>query len=1115
MRTAKFGSPAIRAGSLSDARIGTGALHGKRSIFPHFPYRGLTMLLALLVLAAPHAWAQQQARLSGTVTDPSGAMIPGATVRVTNTNTQVTTTAVSNSTGYYVVGNLIPGVYSVAAQKEGFKTVVQPNITLEVAQSATVDFALELGQTSQEVSVQGTAPLVARTDAIVGQVIGPTAMVELPLNGRNYFNLAELSPGISSYGQRSFYSSAINDYGTSFNSGSGGEDRNGFTLDGADIKSHFINGSYVPSIDSVQEFKIETTPYAADLGTTPGAQILLVTKSGTNQFHGDAYEFLRNSSLNAYNYFDDRTAPIPELRKNNFGGTIGGPIVKDKLFFFGAYEGQLERIGETFFGTVPTALMREGNFTEVVDDQGNTIPIFNPLSTQTCPSCDAGVSRQAFTGNIIDPGLISTVSSQFMQSQFPLPTNGAVANNFAANKVDRNTRNQTNIRVDDTGSRDAIFGRYSFNKSDLYAARQTFGGGALPGFGDNDAIVTNNVTVAETHTFNPTTILQTQVSYLRMRYDLHPEQLGNDLNSKLGIEGVRQDLPFITGIAGMSNPGSDPWIPEFRANNQYAYVAKLTMVRGRHTIHAGGEYDRWQTMMDAAPAYPEGEFSFDGSFTKDPNNTAGSGFAFADFLLGFPDFAQSQSGDSGGYMFRNNARWWLNDEWRVTPNLTLTLGVRWEYDGPFTEKYDRLANFDPSTGQLVVAGKNGVSRSGNVQSDLNNYAPRFGFAYSLPGRRTTVLRGGYGMFYDVLQENCCEGTRTNPPFSSFPQYLGGNTTAEVATINIQDAMSPTRTTAPVPWIQALDFNLQNGYQQQASLGIQQQFGSTLVAEVEYNWQKNTKFFASRNLDAAMTPGTYVLPYPQFSGISLLTNLQYGNYNALLAKLEKRFSHGLSSLTAFTWSKYLDNVSAGNAAGAPGDPGFQNPYCFKCDYGRSASDFERRFVQSWVYKIPTPANSGAFVRNVAGGWEVSGIFTYQSGFPVTPRISFDNSETATYADRPDRVPGVPIFPAGTRDPSHWFNTAAFTVAAPLHFGNAGKGIIQGPNLIDLDFAVMRDFKLPERFTLQFRAEAFNLPNHPNIADPNPLIDIPVLSGATTITSTTTTSRQLQFALKLIF
>jgi hypothetical protein len=1074
---------------------------------------GKGILLAFLVMATPAAWSQQQATLSGVVRDPSGAVIPGATIRVTNVNTQVTSTAESNSTGYYVVGNLTPGAYTIEVQKEGFKTAVRPPLTLEVAQSATVDFELEIGQTSQEVSVHGTAPLVERTDATVGGVIGPTEMVDLPLNGRNFFNLAELSPGISSYGARSFYSSAINDYGTSFNSGSAGEDRNGFTLDGADIKQYMANGTYVPSVDAIQEFKIETTPYAADLGTSPGAQILLVTKSGTDQIHGDVYEFLRNSSLNAYNYFDNPALPIPELRKNAFGGTVGGPIKKDKLFFFASYEGQRERIGETFFGIVPTELMRQGIFTEVGQ------PIYNPFTTTPCAvnpvTCPSGSTRQPFANNTIPSGangLISPVTAAYMASQFPLPTSPGVSNNFAASSVDRNTRNQTNAKIDYSRPKDAIFGRFSFNNSGLYAAKQTFGAGALPGFGDNDVITTTNFTVADAHTFSPTTILQGQISYFRVWENLLPQQLGNDVNRKLGIQNVLQNEPFIASVSGMTSPGSDPWIPEFRADNQYSYAAKLTKVSGKHTFHAGGEFDRWQVFMNAAPAYPEGQFSFDGSFTKDPNNTANTGFGFADFLLGYPVFGQAQVGYSGGYMFRNNVRWWLNDEWRITPNLTLNLGVRYEFDGPFSEKHDKLSNFDPSTGQLVLAGQNGVSHTAGVKGDLNNLAPRFGFAYSLPGHRETVLRGGYGVFYDVEQENCCEGTRTNPPYSYWSQFLGGNTSAELPTVPIQNALASTSVSSPVPYIQALDFHLLNGYQQQASFGIQHQFGSTLVAEVDYNWQKNTKFFASRNLDAPLEHGTFVLPYPQFSGITYLTNLEYGNYNALLARLEKRISHGLTATTSFTWAKYLDNTSTGNAAGAPGDPGFQNPYCFSCDYGRSTSDFEKRFVQSWVYKVSPPNWGSAFAKNAIGGWEISGIFTYQSGFPVSPRISYDNSETETYADRPDVVPGVPLFPAGTRNPALWFNPAAFTPAPPLQFGNAGKGIINGPSLIVLDAAIMRNFKLTERFNLQFRAEGFNLPNHPNFADPNPYID---QSNAGAIYSTATTSRQLQFALKLIF
>jgi hypothetical protein len=1067
------------------------------------------ILFALALTATPQLWGQQQATVSGVITDPSGAVIPGATVRVTNDGTQITTTAVTNPTGYYLAVNLIPGAYTVTVQKEGFKTVTRPGLILQVAQAATVDLRLELGSTSQEVSVNAVPPLLETSDPTLGQVIGPQTTLEMPLNGRNYFNLAALAPGVSTYGLRSSYSHASNDYGTSFNSGSGGEDRNGFTLDGADIKGYKTNISYVPSIDAIQEFKIETTPYSADLGTSAGAQILLVTKSGTDQFHGSAYEFLRNAWTNAYNYFADHNQPIPELIKNQFGGTFGGPIVKRKLFFFGNYEGQRERVGETFFGTVPTDQMRAGDFSQF------TQAIYNPFTSGPCPTCTGGVTRQPFANNIIPAALISPVSTTFLKSQFPLPTSPGIANNFAGTGVDRNSRDQVNVRIDDSMPKDTLFGRFSFNHSGLYVARQTFGGAQLPGFGDNDAITTTDVTLADVHTFSPTLILQGQASYLRVRSRYLPQQLGNDLNATLGIQGVLPNIPFITNISGLANPGSDPYGPESAAINQFSYVGKLTKVLGKNTFKVGGEFDRWQVFHNASPSFPSGQFSFDGSFTKNPNapSTVITGIPFADFLLGFPVSALTQTGYTGSYLFRNNARWWVNDEFRVTQNLILDLGLRWEYDGPFYLKYNNFSNFDVTTGQLVLPGQNGVNRSAGVQRDLHSYAPRFGFSYTLPGHQSTVLRGGYGIFYNIIQENITESGRTNPPFASFPQFIAGNTTEEVPTVSTENVFAPGNAAATPPVIGALAFNITNGYQQQATFGGQHQFGSSVVAELNYVWQKNTGLLATRNVNAPRQNGTFVLPYSEFGPIDQVTNIEYGNYNALQARLEKRFSHGVSSLTAFTWSKYLDNISSGDAEDAPGDPGFQNPYCFTCDYGRSSSDFERRLVQSWLYKVPYPTDRGPVARNLIGGWGVSGIFTYQSGFPVTPLVSFDNSESETFADRPNVIKGVPLFPAGTRTHTHWFNPGAFVVAPPLQFGNAGKGIIQGPNLINLDAAVMRNFQLTERFNLEFRAEAFNVANHPNFSDPNPFIDIPSEVGS--ITATTTTSRQLQFALKLTF
>jgi Carboxypeptidase regulatory-like domain len=1076
--------------------------------------QSLFTFIILMGITAGWLSGQGLATLSGTVTDPSGAIVPEVTVTVTNASTGVVSTTITNTTGFYRIAGLIPGEYTLTTEKAGFKKTIRPNIILEVAQSATVDLSLQLGQVNQEVTVSGTPPLLTTTNASIGQVIGRQQMTQLPLNDRNYLNLALLSPGTATYGTRSFFTSALTDYAGSITSGIAGEDSNSFSLDGSDIKSYLINGMYVPSIDAVQEFKIETSPYDVSLGTNPGAQIILVTRSGTNQIHGSLYEFVRNSGFDARNYFDNPDLPIPELRKNQFGGTAGGPIIKDKLFWFFDYEGFRQRVGETFFGTVPTPLMRQGIFTEVPQ------PIYDPLTTTPCATCASGSSRQALSNNTIPQGQMNAAALAFLNLYPAETTSGLVngqfvGNNFAGSDVDKITKNQWDLRIDYSKGKDAIFGRYSQNTSGLSLATGTFATGALPGFGDDDVINTRDFTMRETHTFGPTTVAEGQVSFFRHYFNLLPKQLGNGLNSKLGIQGVSPNEPANIDVAGFSGLDSNPYDPELRAINQFSYVGRLTKVVGHHTWKFGAEYDRWQVMINAAPSFPQGEFFFDGEYTQDPNAATGvvTGFPFADFLLGYPVSALTQTGDSGGYMFRNNFRWWAGDDWRVNRHLTLNLGVRYEYDGPFSEKFNRFTNFDPSTGGLIIAGRNFVTPSAGVRPDTNNYAPRFGFAYTLPGHERTVIRGGYGYFYAVIQENATEITRTNPPFASFPVYNATSPYNSPPTASIENVFGAnTAATPPAPIIGALDQNLQNGYLQQASLTVEHQFGQNGLAQIAYDWQKNTKFGAYRNLNASLVNGTFLRPYPQFGDVDYWTNVQYGNYDALEAKYQQQMTHGLGLLVSYTYSKSLDNITTGSAAGPPGAPGFLNPYCFSCDYGRSASDFRHRFVASSVYYLPTLANSKPAVKYTLGGWEVSGILSLQAGFPVTPAISFNNSESIGGGSRPNVILGCSNVPAGGRNPAMWFNPNCYQIPPRGQFGNAGKGIIDGPGMATFDFGLFKDFNISERYRLQFRSEFFNLGNHPNFADPNPYIDTP---GAGSIGGTATAARQIQFALKLTF
>ena len=1112
------------------------------SALPRFRYLCAGMkvagfLVLLGVLSASPIHAQQNATVVGTITDPTGAVVPGVTVSVTNVNTGVSLTTATNASGYYRVENLIPGQYTVSAEAKGFQKALRTAFTLEVAQTATIDLTLQVGAVTQTVEVTGATPMLQTQTAELGQVVNQQEVTQLPLVDRNYLRLALLSPGTSSYYNRSFESGALtNDIGT-INSGGEGEDRNAFLLDGADVKAYLINFSMIPSIDAIQEFKIETTPYAADLGTSPGAQIIITTRSGTNKFHGTAWDYLRNDIMDAQNYF---ATSKPELRKNQFGGVIGGPIKKDRLFFFANYEGYRQRVGETFFDSVPTPLMREGNLSEV------NYQVFDPATTAPCAACPSGFSRQPFLGNIIPAARFNSATLALMNA-YPVETSSGlnsagqyVGLNYSSNGVDRITRDDIMGRIDYAApnGRDVVYGRFSMEQATADLAQGVFGSGNFPGFGDSFTLPTRDLVLHEAHTFNPTTVLEGMFSYMRAFPYIHPDQEVNPttsiLNSALGILGVRQDEPPDVSPGGLSPLQSNPYAPEYDLTNQFQYVVQLTKVVGKHSLKFGGEYNRWQFYENHAPRYPMGLYSF-GGFTNDPNNAGTTGSGIADFLLGFPSSGQTIQGDDSGLYHRNNVRWWVNDEIRINSNLTVNVGLRWEYDAPACEKNDHLSNFDPATSTIVMAGTlftgeaNSPSFFGfpvrgsncsTINRDLYAYAPRFGFAYSLPGQRNTVVRGGYGIFNDVIQMNILNATRANFPYALFPNITYTNPYVVDPTVSIQESFAP-GAALPPPSFQAIDQNLRIPYSQHASLAVEHQFGAPILVSIGGTWLHNVGFFSNTNLDLPLANGTLLSgplakPWPQLGSLSYLTNQQYGHYYALEAKLQTRQWHGAMLITAFTWGKSLDDTSAGDASvGAPGDAGFQDPHDIAASFGRSADDFERRLTQSWVYNLPTPFKSynSRAVDAVLGGWEWSGVLTLQSGFPVTPSVSIDNSESLEYADRPNRVPGVPIFGPGDHTPNQWFNPAAFAIAAPGTFGNSGRGILDGPGVITMDTGLMKNFKVSEGVGLQFRIEAFNATNHPNFADPTSDITNPLYTGR--ISSLTTDMRELQAAFRISF
>ena len=739
----------------------------------------------------------------------------------------------------------------MSAEIAGFKKAIRPRFELQVAQSARVDLALEVGEVTQSVEVEAVAPLVNTTDATVGHVVGVRETRELPLNGRNYLQLAALVPGTAQYGTRSFYNSGLTDNQGSVISGGAGEDRNEVTLDGVGVKSYMINVAYVPSIDGLREFKVETDPYSPELGRSAGAQIRLESKSGTNQFHGSLFEYLRNSSLDAKNYFDRKDLPIPPFQQNQFGGSLGGPIKRDKLFFFVNYEAFRSRKGQTIFGTVPTPLMKQGTFTE----EGRRI--FDPLTTRPDPSASSRFARDPFPGNAIPASRFNAASAFFSSNLYPDPTGPGAISNFATSAKDSTQRDQFNTRVDyNLSSKDIIFGRFSFNNSTLYQARGIFNQGALPGFGDDFISNTRNVVISDVHSFNPTTVLEAKASYYRNLPSLTPEQLGNNLNEKLGVKGVRQNEPFNPGVTGFNNPASNPFAPEFFAANQYQYVLNLTKVLNKHTLKGGVEYNRLQ-LFEVAPRYPQGLYNFSGDFTGDPNAALGStGRPFADFLLGFPVSGQTIRGDTEGHLFRNLFHGFFVDTWRATTNLSLVLGVRYEFTGNPYDKYDRISNFDPTRG-FLIAGQNGVNRS-TIDSDLNNFAPRIGFNYHIPGAKMSI-RGGYGVFYDILQMNVFNAVRANIPFTEFRNFLVDNPITKVPVTSLQDVFGEGTSQPPLPSLSIFDTHLRQGYLQRFSLNVERQFGQNLVVDIGFAREKKTKFVAGKRFER--THFTRYVPTP--------------------------------------------------------------------------------------------------------------------------------------------------------------------------------------------------------------------------------------------------------------
>jgi hypothetical protein len=1090
------------------------------------PSLRLASLFAFCLASAGPAFAQLQgARIVGTIFDPQRAGIPGATVTVTNMATNVARTVVTDHEGSYVVTPLDPGVYKVTAAVSGFQTTVRESVELTVGQAARVELVLALSAVSTEVLVTTQAPLLNTESATLGQVISNDQIVDLPLNGRSFHELARLTPGAAllppSGNSQLVRPEIVN--GNIIGGISGRQTR--FLLDGVDITEEHQGGTWIQtSVDALQEFSVQQNAYSAEFHGA-GGTFNVVTKSGSNRVHGSAFEFLRNDAFDSKNFFSQAKE---KLERNQFGGTFGGPVVipgmhdgRGKTFFFASYEGQRRKSGAVDVAIVPSPAQRQGNF------QG-LAPIYDPLTT-------AGTTRTAFAGNVIPQQRIAPAAAFFLQ-YLPLP-NGA-NNTFVSNPVVEFHQDQVTVRVDrEMNARTKLFVRFSrhSNNEERPSSFPALGSTRLWGPAFNvAAALTSNVGSSLVHE------LRISRMYGEYRSTAYFQGQGAELLARAGVTGLElaQDpvissLPAFSfsGYAGFSGNAGDGR-PKWQDRGEWEITDNVTWVKARHIMKFGGRLYRRNILFTDARDH-NGTYGFTGVMTQNPAAPAGTGDGFADFLLGYP--ANSTRS--------NPATWWggygtylhgfFQDDFKVSNRLTLNLGLRYEYTPWLTGYRGQAAAFDPTRDKpIIVSSKtNEIDLSAQRLADVgyalfsdliqtssqaglplnitknNNrqIAPRLGFAWR-PLGENTVVRGGYGIFYET------EGTDGRLNFNFIPFRVSETVTAAVNTV-------PTRTLADfwlgapvgtslgsVTWIPLpLEANL--GRDQRWNLGFQRQLFSHTALEVDYVGTKGDHQTAAENINLPPAgPGSVQArrPFPRFGNMSVQTQAQSSEYHALQMKLQQRPSRGLWYLLSYTYSESTRTVPApeigGNYTYELQPQPWDIPHLFAASFG-----YELPFGQGRTFL----SNAGPLANGIVGGWQFQGIINYRSGLPYTPTISRDVANIGVGGQRPNRIASGEL-DAPTIDA--WFDKAAFVVPDAFTFGNSGPGILRSDHQWNIDASLFKRFEVRNGHTVEFRAETFNVLNSVYFNAPNTNTDT---AAGGRVTSTSNQARQVQFGLKYVF
>lgn len=1075
--------------------------------------RGVFALIGILLLASLAQAQSFKATLVGQITDPSGATVPGAAVTVIEESTGRVQSAKTNEEGNFTIPELPPGRYKLTVEAPGFRTITQTGLVLETDQTRRVNLTLQLGAPTETVTVQAEVPVVATDTSSKGEVITQTQVQDLPLNGRNFTDLALLVPGV-------YRRPADDDQGEGLATAGTRTDATNFILDGVVNRSDRNASVGVnTSVDSIREFNVFTSTYSAEYGRTAGGQINVVSKSGTNRLHGTAFEYLRNNVFDANNFF---TAPGEDkkLRRNQFGGTLGGRIVRDRTFYFGSYEGTRERRSQSSLNTAPSAEWMKGDFRNVRGSGKDGVP---GNSDDTNRIQDPFTKKEFPTPNVIPESMFHSISKQILPF-LPASNLPGALDAYAASGLNRVTRNQLLAKLDHrfSGANSAYvrWARQSSNGYDPFPSDRNY----YPRFGRDTLRRYDSLSASDTHVFSPRFINEFRFGL----YDQHNENLGEnrqtDFNAKFGIPGLTTD-PKLQGfpairIDGYSEFGDRPNDPFIYSMKNHQFLDAASLVLGNHSFKVGADVIR-SHYSEADVRNVRGDFRFRGRNTN-PAGSASSGFrSFADFLLGLPDQTQRQIGADPANLTGWQYAFFLQDDWKVSSRLTVNLGLRYELQTPLSEASGRIANFIPWLGEVVRSGDKRFPGS-LVETDKNNFGPRLGFAYRPFNDNRTVIRAAGGIYFSMESFNPIrQQLAVTYPFIQREQYSRVSSNPGLLTFS-----------NPFPesqrGIQGIDtpFGLQVDYHTpefyQYNFTLERELVPDLALEVGYVGSLGRFLGRRYNLNqpdpVGLNPtGTVrtVRPYPQFGDIQYQEQTATSSYNALQTSLRRRTKSGLTLLASYTFSRSIDTASSTNNSTTGTQKFPQDVRNFKAE--RGLSDFHRahQFMGSFNYELPF-GRGRAFLRDMGGaaqalfgGWQLNGIVSLLSGRPFTPQYSA--------ADVSQQRPDLAGDPYAGIPPGLFFNPAAFarpvaTAAEPNLFGNAGRNILIGPGFHNVDLSLHKNFQISEGLRLQFRAEAFNAFNHPNFQVPVFQLD---RSNVGQFTQTANEGREFQFALKFIF